>query len=96
MLINTHFKQWADAKTVKLENKLVRIVAFFVMHTKEKRQDLFIDLLNDYFLYLFVTFSVYLSDIKYLKLWKIQNANVQTVNVPYVIVEIAKKATVLA
>ena len=46
-------------------------------------------------MYLFVTFSVYLSDIKYLKLWKIKNANVQTVNVPYVIVEIAKKATVL-
>lgn len=47
-------------------------------------------------MYLFVTFSVYLSDIIYLKLWKIKNANVQTVNVPYVIVEIAKKATVLA
>lgn len=46
-------------------------------------------------MYLFVTFSVYLSDTKYLKLWKIQNANVQTVNVRYAIVEIAKKATVL-
>ena len=75
---------------------MVRIVAFFEAYSEEKRQDLFIDLLNDYFLYLFVTVSDYLSDTKYLKLWKIQNANVQNVNVRYAIVEIAKKATVLA
>lgn len=32
-------KQWADAKIVKLEDKLVRIVAFYEVYSEEKRQE---------------------------------------------------------
>lgn len=43
----------------------------------------------------FFIFSSLLINYKIFKSWKIKNANVQTVIVPYVIVEIAKKTTVL-